>query len=618
MSHLKKFTMGTIKNVIVVFLTVQIFIVRCSDITKLAFGQFTHGLPAAFGDFNSDELTDVFVLTNREQTLQILLAYAEEPLLRPAPTLNCTFKNHKITSVVPGDFDGDALMDVLITTIKADTSINNARTSIYILWGGNTTFNCTEIEGSPLIEMLGQPLAIDYNQDMIIDLFGEDIEEKRAFWVFGKNRTEPKKVEMHHHNKEPNGVLMKPHAHAFLDLNDDYMADLFITTKDNFEIWLGREESNPKKPKFSYKSTIPHPINPKTSETAKVIGQSLFVDVELKGKVDLLTPVCYDWKCQNGALLLYSNTEEKWIDLQVNFKDDYQSVWTFFKNENYKYNDVITLRSGDFNMDGYPDILATLTPVSNYNAPQSFLLENVPCQNYCGSLKRTFEVRWSSLNPFKNGTIMAAFFDFYQDGILDCIVVQSVNGEYKTAAFKNSLDYDANFIKVMVLTGLTNKNNPMMMGRVGKKRRTYGTNLPGPSISYKTTTQEGNIRHGLSCQLPQSAHFSLSLPYTIFGLGRTPNFVDKVTVGLSNYSKDWTQIIPNSQMVVIPWPTTEPYKWKAQLFVTPSKLILMSVAALTTVCGLITVIIGVLHWKERQEDKKERLSESHRFHFDAM
>lgn len=142
--------------------------------------------------------------------------------------------------------------------------------------------------------------------------------------------------------------------------------------------------------------------------------------------------------------------------------------------------------------------------------------------------------------------------------------------------------------------------------------------MPGPRISYRTTTQEGNPRHAASAQLPQSAHFSLNLPYTIFGLGRTPNFVDTLTVGLSNYSRDWTQIIPNSQMVVIPWPPNKPNKWKAQLFVTPSKLILMSVAALTGVCGLITVIIGVLYWKERQEDKKERLSESHRFHFDAM
>lgn len=142
--------------------------------------------------------------------------------------------------------------------------------------------------------------------------------------------------------------------------------------------------------------------------------------------------------------------------------------------------------------------------------------------------------------------------------------------------------------------------------------------MPGPSVSYRTTTQEGNSRHAISAQLPQSAHFSLNLPYTIFGLGRTPNFVDFLTVGLSNHSKDWTQIIPNSQMVVIPWPPDQPSKWKAQLFVTPSKVILTSVAALTGVCGLITIIIGVLHWKERQEDKKERLQESHRFHFDAM
>lgn len=36
-----------------------------SDITHLAFGGFTDGMPAAFGDFNSDELTDVFVVLGK-------------------------------------------------------------------------------------------------------------------------------------------------------------------------------------------------------------------------------------------------------------------------------------------------------------------------------------------------------------------------------------------------------------------------------------------------------------------------------------------------------------------------------------------------------------------------
>lgn len=335
--------------------------------------------------------------------------------------------------------------------------------------------------------------------------------------------------------------------------------------------------------------------------------------------MDLVTPVCTDkdsnGNCKNAALMVYS--DDQWINLQINFKDDSGSLWRYYLKEGSRYTNVITLRSGDFNMDGYPDILATLSQEGD-DHPQSFLLENVACQTGCGKFKRSYSIKWSALSPFRNGTAMAAFFDFYQDGILDCIVVTYDGKEYKTGAFKNSLDYDANFIKVMVLTGLTNKNNEMINGRVGKKRRTYGTNLPGPSISYKTTTQEGHLRHGVSPQLPQSAHFSLILPYTIFGLGRTPNFVDSVTVGLSNRSRCWTQIIPNSQMVVIPWPVSQPWKWKAQLFVTPSKLILMSVAALTAVCGMITLIIGVLHWKERQEDKKERMSESHRFHFDAM
>lgn len=604
-----------------IYLILLVFNVECSDITKLALGDFTDALPAAFGDFNSDELTDVFVLNDNGYAVEILLANEEEPLLRPAPQLSCSFREQErtITSVVPGDFDGDALMDLLVTTVykptgQRDHTKDRSITYIYVIWGGASYVNCSN---DHLIEMVGQPLAIDYNQDMIIDLFGEDIDKKRAFWVFNKDRSEPKKIEMPHHNKKPMTELKKPHAHAFLDLNEDCMADLFITTNENFEIWYGKEEMDPLLPRFIYNSTIPHPENPQ-KEIATVVGQSLFIDVELKGKMDLVTPVCYDKECKSSALMLYSMSERKWINLQADFKDELTNLWKFYQKDGSRYTDVITLRSGDFNLDGYPDLLATLSPIQDGNSlPQSFLLENVHCDT-CGALKRTYKVKWNSLNPFKNGTVMASFFDFYQDGILDCIIVTYNGHSYKTAAFKNSLDYDANFIKVMVLTGLTNKNDPMIMGRVGKKRRTYGTNLPGPSISYKTTTQEGNIRHGLASQIPQSAHFSLNLPYSIFGLGRTPNFVDMVTVGLSNHHKSLTQIIPNSQMVVIPWPTNEPSKWKAQLFVTPSKLILMSVAALTTVCGLITVIIGVLHWKERQEDKKERLSESHRFHFDAM
>jgi len=136
--------------------------------------------------------------------------------------------------------------------------------------------------------------------------------------------------------------------------------------------------------------------------------------------MDLVTPVCYDKHCQDSRLLVY--TDGKWHHLEVNFNDDNGVGWRLFLKPGSKYTNTITLHSGDFNMDGYPDILATLAPKDNEH-PQSFLLENVACKKGCGEFKRTFAIKWNALSPFKNGTAMAAFFDFYQDGILDVIFV---------------------------------------------------------------------------------------------------------------------------------------------------------------------------------------------------
>ncbi|KAI4460961.1 t-cell immunomodulatory protein [Holotrichia oblita] len=406
-------------------------LIQCSDITNNVFSSsLTDSMPAAFGDFNSDELTDIFVIRDKERTLEIFLADEEEPLLRtPSQPLKCNFsESQKITSVVPGDFDGDALMDVLVTVHESG---DKKFTHVYIMWGGATYLNCTTI---PLFKMIGQPLAIDYNQDMIVDLFGTDEDEHRSFWLFDKNRNYFR-LAMRDADNFPK--LKDPHAHAFIDLNEDFTADLFLTTKENFEIWYGTGQ------KFIYNSSIPYP------KDAKIIGQSSFIDVELRGRMDLVTPVCFDHDCKNSTLLVYSDNQ--WHNLQVNFKDPSNNIWNLYYKKDSMYTDTITLHSGDFNMDGYPDILATLALNSQ---PQSFLLENVPCENSCGHFKRSYIIRWDALRPYTNGTVMAAFFDFYQDGVLDIIMVKHNGTGYKSAAFKNSLDYDANFIKVMVLTGL--------------------------------------------------------------------------------------------------------------------------------------------------------------------
>ena len=580
-------------------------VVQCSDITDAVFGDVLDGMPAAFGDFNSDELTDVFMLRKNATTVQIFLAAEQEPLLRPSSDLSCTFR-HMVVGVVPGDFDGDVFMDVLVITFDKKEQLSYG----YVLWGGNGKLNCTS-EEPPLIKMTGQPLALDHNGDMIIDLFGLDAQGKRTFWIFDQSRGPPRSVAMDPDDQHP--PISQPHSNAYLDLNNDFLADLVVTTAKSFEIWLGVEQG------FKFHQPISFPYNiTLDGKFTGVIGQTLYLDVELTGKMDLLLPLCFNDACTNSTIMMYSMNSNKWYNLQVNFLDNNNGLWGFVRPDGRRYTDTITLRGGDFNMDGYPDLLATLKSTTG-KQKQSFLLENVACDS-CVGFARKFQVKWQALNPFYNETAMAVFYDFYQDGILDVILVdvdKSV-GTYRTAAFKNSLDYDANFVKVMVLTGRNNSMYPISPGSLGKKKRTYGTNLPGPSIAYRTTTQDGSPRNAIAAQLPQSAHFSLNLPYTTFGLGRTPNFVDGLTIGVSGKSREWPQIIPNSQMVVIPNPIGEPWRWKAQLFVTPSKLILLSAAALTGTCGLISLIIVALYWKERREDKIEKLQEAHRFHFDAM
>lgn len=46
--------------------------VCCTDFTQTVFGRSdVDGVPAAFGDFNSDELTDIFMLRDNFRTIQV-------------------------------------------------------------------------------------------------------------------------------------------------------------------------------------------------------------------------------------------------------------------------------------------------------------------------------------------------------------------------------------------------------------------------------------------------------------------------------------------------------------------------------------------------------------------
>lgn len=53
-----------------------------SDITNEVFGVVKEGIVAAFGDFNSDELTDVFLIRDNMKVLQILYGKSKANILK--------------------------------------------------------------------------------------------------------------------------------------------------------------------------------------------------------------------------------------------------------------------------------------------------------------------------------------------------------------------------------------------------------------------------------------------------------------------------------------------------------------------------------------------------------
>lgn len=197
------------------------------DITYPVFGYYVQGQPAAFGDFDSDELTDMFVLKDQGRSIEIMFGSNVEPFLKPGTQTKCKFNKHQITSVVPGDFNGDALMDLLVTVKNITTSgglINWFKTSeqnndldVHILWGGLSVLACPN-EDKPLFTIVDQPLVINYDTNMIVDLFGvkkmANGTTQRMFWLFNStgNFTE---MPMENHESEP---IRIPQSHGFVDI----------------------------------------------------------------------------------------------------------------------------------------------------------------------------------------------------------------------------------------------------------------------------------------------------------------------------------------------------------------------------------------------------------------
>uniref|UniRef100_A0A9L0TBU5 Integrin alpha FG-GAP repeat containing 1 n=1 Tax=Equus caballus TaxID=9796 RepID=A0A9L0TBU5_HORSE len=546
------------------------------NVTAELFGAEAWGTLAAFGDLNSDKQTDLFVLRERNDLI-VFLADQNAPYFKPK--VKVSLKNHSalITSVVPGDYDGDSQMDVLLTYFPKN--IANNELGAVIFWGQNQTLdpnNMTLLNRT----FQDEPLIMDFNGDLIPDVFGITNESDQPQILLGGNLS-------WHPALTTKSKPRIPHSHAFIDLTEDFTADLFLTTSPTsdtfqFEIWENLDGN------FSVSAVFEKPPN------MMVVGQSAFADFDGDGHMDHLLPGCEDKNCQKSSIYLMRSGTKQWVPVLQEFSNK-GTLWGFVPYVHEEATEIeipITLRIGDYNMDGYPDALAILKNTSGSNQ-QAFLLENVPCNNAsCEGAHRMFRVYWElmDLNQIRDA-VVATFFDIYEDGILDIIVLSKgyTKNDFAIHTLKNNFEADAYFVKVIVLSGLCSNDCP-------RKITPFGVNQPGPYIMYTTVDANGYLKNGSGIL---SSHV----------ITRSRRSIRK---------QEWTAIIPNSQLIVIPYPHNVPRSWSAKLYLTPSNIVLLTAIALIGVCVFILAIIGILHWQEKKADDREKRQEAHRFHFDAM
>ncbi|XP_078489525.1 T-cell immunomodulatory protein-like [Ciona intestinalis] len=560
------------------------------------------GFVAAYVDINNDKLTDICVVSENRKELKLVYGGTEASVVQ-FKSLVITDDNLSILGVIPGDYNGDGYVDILITL--KDGNSNSNLVQIKIFWGDSE--NKFTSQNNIVDQVIDEPLLLDANADMVSDLFVTIANGTRQFWL-GHAGAITGNWSFGHtsFSKASSRPVKFPHSNAFVDLTGDGGADLFVTTLDTngrivFEVWQGTEHG----PQLFSNYSLPNEYD------NFEIGQSAFADINGDGQQEHILPVCKveNKRCIRSIILVYF--DKKWIEI---FSDN--NPFNFISSQANYINQPITLVLGDFNQDVYVDLVCVMYNINHTVAAEAHILYGGPCGGEkCQNVR--FQFSYKLTLPNTEGAFSASFYSIQNNGALD-ILVSVASSNVSVRAYQNTGVNDASFVFIKVLPG-----TPML----------GSSNVPGANVRYTSTNVMGGVQISSACQLTQSSHLSLQLPYVLFGLGRLPNFIDTLTVSMpapllattpgnpTSYiapHSTWTMLIPNSKLYIIPYPLNDSSSWKNVLVVTPSRNIISTAFVLLSTCIVVAITIIVLHCMERREDKREKIREAHRFHFDAM
>ncbi|EKX52411.1 hypothetical protein GUITHDRAFT_133507 [Guillardia theta CCMP2712] len=463
--------------------------------------------------------------------------------------------------------------------------------------------------------------------------------------------------------------LSRTRAHSFADINGDCLADLILASEKDlssmYEVWINRGPNG----------TIPNFLPPDQDLMLSLpngAGSVTVADVNRDGSLDLVYAAVKECNykladrtlqqpsspCLESQLLVAYNSrtdkdrpsgalcsgaakntigEKSSTGLRVGTvvmsNADFAGSRLLHSNEILPNNvaggqgfsvvedfgmDPMMVRAGDYDLDGYVDLLlplrdrdqqSRLALLVNTGGGKSF--HRKVCASGCDL---------SDLNSIK-GVYAGSFFDLNEKGNMDLVVLHVDSSmDLKVKILQSNFNDQGNlFLKAQGLNGVCPEWCPPPTPFPDPKP--FGVNQHGVSFKYIMQDLSSRRLTAQAAQLHQSSHNALNLPYSMFGLGPASYYIEQFYMGvpmslqwgLDRSYMSWMGVIPNSQLVVSPTDRANVDYWWIQAYVHPSEGIVYVAIVLAVTLLVLAASIWFLERREKYQDEMEKKLTAHAF-----
>lgn len=590
------------------------------------------GHVAAWTHFNDDRYADAVVVTDDRRTAQVHLwdpaAYAFVGAPAAAASVDGAIEN-----VVAGDFTYNGRADLLVM-YRGKAALELA----LFPWQNGSLGAPTRLPPSSP----AHPLVLDAAGDLHADLLGVPAgSAELAVWrnLYGAAAAaEPFYLERPQWRGGAPCRLAHPHSSAFVDLDGDCLADLFLECEPAapggrraFQIWTAERDA-PLAFRHARSGLLPAGA-----------GALAFADMNRDGTIDVVFATCthechiniaYNWQvplcapAKEGTVGSWARPARCRDALALCTADD-EFVLSFADADLTRIPALAAtgdrqllmhgarpapLRVGDLDADGYPEVLA----LSADGPTRVHVLANRAAPSGTRTLARVRHDVFDRIPDIES----VALIDLGSDGSLDVLVQSRVAPTF----VQNNMFHDTFFLKTLTLNAACASRCEPADGSA--PFRPWGAGLGGASYKFTVLDPNGVRRAHQVAQQAQNAYGALLPPGATFGLGRTNNYVEVLFVGSTRRQRvsalALEGVIPNSEVLVSPWqgrpetPGAGPAAWRRELFLRPAEWIPHVALVLGALIVLLLGVAAVLDRRERREDERERRRAVHAINFDAL